>query len=205
MTSQVFTETSEAEIIEVTECTFYIEDVAEIRSFLSPFSVKKCHPMYSFGQSARITCVGSSVNIPGYIFLGLELSSGAGGQVVVFKPYFSLVVARLALATVPTKIEPIFDTTFNSTKFHPECEHLTGLIAVATGDQLLLVEYGKVDIERCVIRFFDEFKDIPTRLKEARARKQVLGFKPRDSKYSPSFSPQFHRKEITSNVAIRNS
>ena len=37
-----------------------------------------CHPMESFGQSVRITCVGSSVNIPGYIFLGLELSSGAG-------------------------------------------------------------------------------------------------------------------------------
>ena len=165
--------------------------------------------MESFGQSVRITCVGSSVNIPGYIFLGLELSSGAGislkefprfyfvaffkldlgGQIVIFKPYFSLVVARLALATVPTKIEPIFDSTFNKTKFHPECENLSGLIAVATGDQLLLVEFGEVEGERCIIRFFDEFKDVSIKLKEARSRKQVLGFKPRDSKYSSSFSP----------------
>ena len=40
---------------------------------------------YSFGQSTRITCYGASDEHPHLIFIGLELSSGGGGQIVLFK------------------------------------------------------------------------------------------------------------------------
>ena len=112
------------------------------------------------------------------IYIGLELSSGGGGQVVIFKPFLSLVVARLCLATVPTIIEPVYHTEHSAQKFHPVCEHLTSLIAVATGDQVVLVEYGHDTADKCIIRFQEDFSDISNRLKSARSKKNVLGFKP---------------------------
>ena len=112
------------------------------------------------------------------IYIGLELSSGGGGQVVIFKPFLSLVVARLCLATVPTMIEPIYHTEHSGQKFHPVCDHLTSLIAVATGDQLVLVEYGHETTDKCIIRFHEDFSDIPNKLQSARSKKNVLGFKP---------------------------
>ena len=51
---------------------------------------------YSFGQDFTITCISSSESRD-LLFVGIELPSGKGGEIIIFDPFLSIIINRIRL------------------------------------------------------------------------------------------------------------
>ena len=72
------------------------------------------------------------------------MTSGGGGEIVIFDPLLSICLKRIKLPSVPTSIRPIYHKLENVDirRFHQICQKIPSLISVACCDKVYLVTYN---------------------------------------------------------------